>query len=88
MPTKYPWSWNNVALFENESVELACNVDAIPNNITYKWYFEKVMLNWSKSSFELKNVTRNNTGKYQCEATNTLGFTDSYIIVDVICNPF
>ena len=88
MPTKYPWSWNNVALFENESVELVCNVDAIPNNVTYKWFFEDVKLNWSMSSFELKHVTRNNTGKYQCEATNTLGFTDSYITVDVICNPF
>ena len=88
MPTKYPSSWNNVALFENESVELACNVDAIPNNVTYTWYFENVMLNWSKSSFELKNVTRNNTGIYKCEATNTIGPTMSYIRVDVICNPF
>ena len=88
MPTKYPWSWNNVALFENESVELVCDVDAIPNNVTYEWYFKNVLLNWSNSSFELKHVTRNNTGKYKCEAENDIDSTTSYIIVDVICNPF
>ena len=79
---------NRIALFENESVELACNVDAIPNNITYKWFFEDVKLNWSNSSFELKHVTRNNTGNYKCEAENDIGPTMSYIRVDVICNPF
>ena len=83
-----PTGKNRVALFENESVELVCNVDAIPNNITYKWFFEDVKLNWSKSSFELKHVTRNNTGKYVCRAQNDIGYTDSEIRVDVICNPF
>jgi hypothetical protein len=71
-----PTGKNRVALFENESVELVCNVDAIPNNVTYTWYFE------------LKNVTRNNTGNYKCEAENDIGPTMSYIRVDVICNPF
>jgi hypothetical protein len=69
-----PTGKNRIALFENESVELACNVD--------------VMLNWSNNSFELKHVTRNNTGKYVCRAQNDIGYTDSEIRVDVICNPF
>ena len=83
-----PTGKNRVALFENESVELVCNVDAIPNNITYKWFFEDVKRNWSNSSFELKHVTRNNTGIYVCRAQNDIDYTYSEIRVDVICNPF
>ncbi len=49
----------------------------------YFFMFKKI-----KILFELKHVTRNNTGIYVCRAQNDIDYTYSEIRVDVICNPF
>ncbi|XP_046872355.1 B-cell receptor CD22-like [Hypomesus transpacificus] len=67
---------------EGSSVTLTCSSDANPPVQTYTWYKENITS--SKSSgqnYTITNISSEDSGGYYCQAGNTIGATNSSVVM-------
>ena len=68
---------------EGESVTLYCSSMAHPN-ASYMW-FKNNILSQSTEEYTLNDVKPEDSGEYQCQASNYHGQEDSTVMINVKC---
>ncbi len=76
-----------LALLEDTSVELFCNATALPNVISYQWFFNEIRLDdfTNVKSLKLAQLKRHQTGEYTCRAENKHGYSEARFRIEIIC---
>ncbi|XP_067088288.1 B-cell receptor CD22-like [Osmerus mordax] len=67
---------------EGSSVTLTCSSDANPPVQTYTWYQENITSSKSSGqSYTITNISSEDSGGYYCQAGNTVGATNSSVVM-------
>ncbi len=78
---------NKLSIIENTSITLFCNSTAMPNVITYEWYFNEQRLGnqINSKTLRLVNLKRDQSGNYSCKCSNKHGHSQSVFNIEIIC---
>jgi len=76
-----------LAVLEDTSVELFCNATALPNVISYQWFFNEIRLDdfTNTRSLRLAQLKRHQAGEYTCRAENKHGLSVATFRIEIIC---
>ena len=82
-----PWIKNKLTLIENSSIGLFCNATALPNSISYKWFFNDKQLGEYTNSklLSISNLKRHQAGNYTCKCFNKHGEAHSQFRIEILC---
>eukprot|EP00111_Clytia_hemisphaerica_P007411 TCONS_00021549-protein len=80
-PPKFLSPLKNYTVKELASdIAFSCTVNAKPNNaLSYRWFFNGREMSKTTQDFVVKIAKKENTGSYMCQASNTVGSTNSTI---------
>ena len=96
VPPSFVSKPENTTVVEGEDVRFKCNATGNPKPLI-SWFLEKngSLVSLSKTSkhqigednftLEIKNVQRDQTGRYVCEAKNEIGNTSTSVYLNVQC---
>ena len=70
-------------IYESETIYLRCNSDSYPT-AQYIWTKDNRVISTS-SLLQINNILRNDTGLYQCVASNRAGKLTQMKKIDVLC---
>ena len=70
-------------IYESETIYLRCNSDSYPT-AQYIWLKDNRVIATS-SLLQINNILRNDTGLYQCVASNRAGKLTQMKKIDVLC---
>ena len=70
-------------IYESETIYLRCNSDSYPT-VQYIWMKDNRVIATS-SLLQINNILRNDTGLYQCVASNRAGKLTQMKKIDVLC---
>ncbi|XP_052080216.1 uncharacterized protein LOC127718256 isoform X2 [Mytilus californianus] len=78
---------SSLQLVEGHRLNLTCTVDD-ETNVNVEWFYldengNLLNLHQSNKAFILQTVTRNDTGVYQCQATNRIGNSSSTVNITI-----
>lgn len=83
----HPLIVSELSVIEDTSVELFCNASALPNILSYQWFFNDIRLDdfTNLNTLKLAQLKRHQAGQYSCRAQNKHGVSSDSFRIEIIC---
>lgn len=74
--------WPNGDILEGQSVIFNCSSISNPAKTNIQWSKDNITLVWN-STYTLNEVTKNDTGLYECQVNNSIGLETNQISIEI-----
>ena len=79
-------TYSKTPVLETEAFTVTCNLAAVKNEtITYRWIKDDEETDYKTGVLSLSSVSRNDTGRYICRASNVAGHVNKSFTLQVHC---